>query len=62
MLQANAGRDLPVILTCKKEDMKNLHFDIRQYNCIDWQSPDELARRLQVRIEAIVGDGPFKAR
>jgi nucleoside 2-deoxyribosyltransferase len=57
-----AGRDLPVILTCKKEDMKGLHFDIRQYNCIDWRSPDELAHRLQVRIEAIVGDGPFKAR
>jgi hypothetical protein len=55
-----AGRGLPVILTCKKEEMKNLHFDIRQYNCIDWQTPDELAVRLQVRIEALFGDGPLK--
>jgi hypothetical protein len=55
-----AGARLPVILTCKKEAMADLHFDIRQYNCIDWQSPDELAHRLQVRIEAVVGDGPSK--
>jgi hypothetical protein len=57
-----AGRDLPVILTCKQQEFASLHFDIRQYNCIDWQSPDELARRLQVRIEAVVGDGPFKPK
>jgi nucleoside 2-deoxyribosyltransferase len=55
-----AGRGLPVILTCRKDAMTDLHFDIRQYNCIDWQSPAELARRLEVRIEAILGDGPFK--
>jgi hypothetical protein len=57
-----AGAGLPVILTCKKEEMGGLHFDIRQYNCIDWQSPDELARRLQVRIAAVVGDGPLKTK
>jgi hypothetical protein len=57
-----AGRELPVILTCRKDQMKDLHFDIRQYNCIDWQTPEELAGRLQVRIEAVVGDGPLKPR
>jgi hypothetical protein len=57
-----AGRELPVILTCRKDHMKDLHFDVRQYNCIDWQTPDELAGRLQVRIEAVVGDGPLKAK
>ena len=41
--------------------MSDLHFDIRQYNCIDWETPDELARRLKVRIEAVIGDGPLKA-
>jgi nucleoside 2-deoxyribosyltransferase len=55
-----AGRDLPVILTCRKSDMATLHFDIRQFNCIDWESTEELAQRLQVRIEALLGGGPLK--
>jgi hypothetical protein len=54
------GRDLPVILTCRKDELNKLHFDVRQFNCIDWQSPDELAQRLQARIEALFGDGPLK--
>ena len=57
-----AGKGLPVILTCRKDALKDLHFDIRQYNCIDWQTPDELAKRLSVRIEAVLGDGPLKCR
>ena len=52
------GLDLPVILSCRKNDMAELHFDIRQYNCIDWETPDELALRLQRRIEATIGKGP----
>jgi nucleoside 2-deoxyribosyltransferase len=54
------GRGLPVFLTCRKDAMADRHFDIRQYNCIDWETPDELAKRLQDRIEAVVGDGPLK--
>lgn len=56
------GLNLPVIWTCWKDDIKDLHFDVRQYNCIDWKTPEELAGRLQVRIEALIGDGPFKVR
>ena len=52
------GLGLPVIWTCRKDDMKELHFDIRQYNTIDWDEYDELASRLQYRIEATVGKGP----
>ena len=52
------GLDLPVIWTCRKDNMKDLHFDIRQYNTIDWREPEELATRLQHRIEATVGKGP----
>ena len=52
------GLDLPVIWTCRKDDMQNLHFDIRQYNTIDWETPENLALRLQHRIEATVGKGP----
>ena len=55
------GMDLPVIWTCRKDDMGGLHFDIRQYNTIDWQDPDELASRLRYRIEASVGKGPKTA-
>lgn len=52
------GLDLPVIWTCTKDHMKDLHFDIRQFNTIDWECPSELALRLQRRIEATVGKGP----
>ena len=52
------GLGLPVIWTCRKDDMDNLHFDIRQYNMIDWETPGDLALRLQNRIEANLGKGP----
>jgi hypothetical protein len=56
------GLALPVIWTCRKDDMPNIHFDTRQYNCIDWETPDELANRLLKRIEAVIGRGPLKSR
>ena len=28
--------------------------DIRQYNCIDWEDPKDLVRRLKNRIEAVL--------
>lgn len=54
------GLKLPVIWTCRKDHMAELHFDIRQYNCIDWQDVNELRKRLQSRIEALLGAGPLK--
>jgi nucleoside 2-deoxyribosyltransferase len=48
-----------VVWTCRKDEIKDLHFDIRQYNCIDWENAAELARRLQLRIEAMFGRGPL---
>jgi len=54
------GADIPVFWTCKKDDMSELHFDIRQFNCIDWETPEELASRLATRIEAVLGLGPNK--
>jgi len=54
------GLRLPVIWTCRKDELAKLHFDIRQYNCLDWESIEELAQRLQLRIEAILGAGPLK--
>ena len=52
------GLGLPVIWTCRSDHIKDLHFDVRQYNCIDWQKPKELASRLRARIVAVIGEGP----
>ena len=54
------GLNLPVISTCRQNEINELHFDIRQFNCIDWTEPPELAERLQKRIEAVIGAGPHK--
>jgi hypothetical protein len=54
------GLGLPVFWTCRKDDLANLHFDVRQYNTIDWIDPADLATRLRRRIEAIVGPGPIQ--
>lgn len=54
------GLGLPVIFMCRQGD--ELHFDIRQYNCIFWQ-PDGLEdaqARLKNRILATLGQGPWK--
>lgn len=52
------GIGLPVFWTCRKCHMADLHFDIRQFNCIAWENPAELASRLRVRLEAVLGRGP----
>lgn len=54
------GLGIPVIWTCKKDQIGDLHFDIRQFNCIDWDTPTELADRLEKRIKAVIGVGPNK--
>ncbi len=57
------GLGLEVIWTCRKDDIDNLHFDIRQYNCIDWESsklPDFM-KRLTYRIESVLGKGTYRS-
>lgn len=53
------GKGLPVFWSCREDDMGELHFDIRQYNCIAWKNPEELAERLNNRIQAVIGKGPL---
>jgi len=53
------GLGLQPIWTCQKDHIKDLHFDIRQYNCIDWQDEANLAKRLARKIEAMFGHGPL---
>ena len=54
------GLGIPVIFTCREDVLKNIHFNTRQYNHIVWMKPDELQKKLESRIAAIVGDGPHK--
>lgn len=54
------GLGLPVIFMCREGD--DLHFDVRQYNCIFWK-PEELEdarERLKNRILATLGPGQLK--
>ena len=52
------GLGIPVFWTCKSDHIKELHFDIRQYNSIDWIDEIDLGVRLTRRIEAVIGRGP----
>ena len=54
------GLGLEVFWLCSEDDLENLHFDIRQYNCITWsrRDLDELSNRLALRIESVIGAGP----
>lgn len=53
---------IPVIWTCSKESLGDIHFDTRQYNHIVWETPERLRESLRVRIGAVVGEGPLKGR
>lgn len=55
------GLKIPVIWTCRKDFIDQIHFDTRQFNHIDWSNPDDLHERLKNRIGAVIGDGPLKA-
>lgn len=52
------GLNIPVIFTCHKDGIEEVHFDTRQYNHIIWTNPDDLRERLIQRISATIGDGP----
>jgi hypothetical protein len=56
------GLGLEVFWTCRKDEIDNLHFDIRQYNCIDWESDNlpEFRKRITNRIESVIGKGTYK--
>ena len=54
------GLGIQVIYTCRKDKLCKLHFDIRQYNHLVWENPEELRKRLEKRITKVIGDGPLK--
>ncbi|MBK8000572.1 MAG: hypothetical protein IPK15_18130 [Verrucomicrobia bacterium] len=57
------GTGRPVIWLCRNDELKNVHFDNRQYNFILWEDGKlaELSKALQNRIEATIGRGPLAA-
>ncbi len=48
------GLGLPVIWTCRQDNIDELHFDTRQYNHIVWTDEDDLHRKLLNRIRATI--------
>ena len=58
------GLNIPVIFTCRKDVLEDIHFDTRQYNHIPWE-PEKLVefrKALADRISAVIGDGPNKTQ
>ena len=48
------------LFCCREDHINDLHFDVRQYNTILWQRPEDIVVRLQHRILALFGGGPLK--
>lgn len=48
------GLGRPVIWTCRKDHLGQAHFDTRQYNHIEWETPAELRTKLADRIRALI--------
>jgi len=55
------GLGRTVIWLCDKVELSQVHFDTRQYNMIDYENAEDLKKRLQLRIEALLGKGPVTA-
>lgn len=51
------GLGLPVLWCVQSDDLKNVHFDTRQYNHIVWENEQQLAEQLYLFVSAIIGKG-----
>ncbi len=49
------GLGIPVIWSCRKDDLERVHFDTRQYNHILWENENDLQEALYNFICAIIG-------
>lgn len=56
------GLNIPVIYTCRKDCLKDVHFDTRQFNHLRWNTPESLRTDLARRISSVLGDGPHRIR
>jgi len=48
------GLGIPVIWTCRNDEIKDLHFDTRQFNHIEWNDEIDLYKKLVNRIKATI--------
>jgi len=48
------GMGIPVILTCKKEHIDDLAFDINQYPVFEWENEEDLMKKVIDRIKVIL--------
>lgn len=53
------GLNLPVVYTCQKDEIENMHFDIRQFICIAWDKHEDFLELLKNRIVAVIGQGNY---
>ena len=51
------GLGIPVFWCVRNDDLKNVHFDTRQYNHIVWENEQHLAEQLHTFVTAIIGKG-----
>lgn len=51
------GLGIPVFWCVRDDDLKNVHFDTRQYNHIVWKNENELQDQLFLYVSAILGKG-----
>lgn len=61
--EAGFGRGLgiPVIFTCHRDQIEGAHFDTKHINHLVWDNASDLCERLNLRIQATIGKGPFAA-
>ena len=53
------GLDIPLFLTCRKDCTEAVHFDISHLNRLEWETPEDLRKRLKTRIETVLERGPL---
>lgn len=51
-----SGLRIPIIWTCRENDLENLHFDTRQYNHVIWSNEEDLKEKLINRIRVLIGE------
>lgn len=51
------GLGLPVFWCVRSDDLKNVHFDTRQYNHIVWENEQSLFDQIYLYVSAIIGKG-----
>lgn len=47
------GLGVPVIWSCREDDIANAHFDTRQYNHVTWNSATEIREKVEARVRAL---------